>query len=289
MATNLFAACRVKGDLVVKRVSLDGTIQDEVGGIFAQQRQDFFDKVDEEIAFDGKWKPDSNQLLKMDNVPDAQMLFETVTVNPTTVDELDISNLASEGIKALFTGEVTDGTERVLVQRFTLQQVLSRKNLFWASGNSFRRFEYPVLSLPSGLVFVIEGGYIKFRNYGILRPILDTQEVFREATEGEMQSFAGHFSWPAEHTGGFFEFADPVARKLVNESLTLGVFASFTPEDIRAAAAGVEDLDVVLEDGKLVPPSSRRDLKKLLHFLTEDLLISPLTGNQYLTNSKRPA
>ena len=41
------------------------------------------------------------------------------------------------------------------------------------------------------------------------------------------------------------------------------------------------------ENGKLVVPSSKREFKKLLRLLNDDLLESPLTQAKYETNSKR--
>ena len=151
MPENLFAASRINGELVPRRVRLDGTIQDEIEEIFAQQEQDFFEGVDEEVLFDGRWKPDANELLLLELTEETVMFRETLNMNANAVDPVDLANFATSGIKALFTGQPgADG--RVLVQRFTGVQVLGRKFAVFLQGNSFRRLTAPSFTLATSLV-----------------------------------------------------------------------------------------------------------------------------------------
>ena len=136
MPENLFAACRINGELVPRRVRLDGTIQDQIETIFVGQEQSFFDGVDDEISFDGRWKPDVNEVLTVGLTPESEMFRHALNMNANAVDDLDLANFAASGIKALFTGEEGDDG-RVLVQKFTGAQVLSKKMPFSCRGTRF--------------------------------------------------------------------------------------------------------------------------------------------------------
>ena len=153
MPENLFAACRMNGELVSRRVQLDGTIQDQVEGVFVHQAQTFFEGVDEEVPFDGRWKPDQHELLTMAVTPEAEILQETLNGNPIAVEPLDIANFANAGVKALFTSDGTNDAGRVLVQLFTGGQVLDRKITLFLQGNSFRRLTVPAFTLASSPYF----------------------------------------------------------------------------------------------------------------------------------------
>jgi len=61
MPQNLFAACRMDGELSAKRVHLDATVQQAIENIFAQQEAAFREGVTDEVAFDGSWKPDDEE------------------------------------------------------------------------------------------------------------------------------------------------------------------------------------------------------------------------------------
>ena len=85
---------------------------------------------------------------------EALLLRNTLTLNVVAVPELNVANSANEGIKALFTGQGADGSDRVLVQRFTGGQLLGRKFPLILDGNSFTRLTAPAFVLGTSLTFV---------------------------------------------------------------------------------------------------------------------------------------
>ena len=286
MPENLFAACRINGELVARRVRLDGTIQSQVEGIFAHQAEQFNEGVDVEIPFDGRWKPDENELLTVEATPEAESLVETLKKNPTEVEPLDLANFANAGVKALFTGDGTLGEERVLVQRFTVGQVLDRKFALVLRGNSFRRLTEPTFSLAGSLTFVIDHGLIKFKSFSNLRTILDVMDIYRDATDQELRDFAGHPSLRVEELEDFVLTADQVTRKLINAVVASGVLDAHAPTEIKQAAASTQ-LDLELQGGRIVLPAERRALKDVLQFLDESRYNGPLSGQTFVTNSRK--
>ena len=242
--------------------------------------------MDEEVPFDGRWKPDENELLTVEVTPEAETLRETLDGNPTAVETLDLANFANYEIKALFTGDGTNDAGRVLVQRFTAGQVLDRKFTLILQGNSFRRLTAPAFALANSLAFVIDGGLIKFKSFSNLRSIFDVKEIYRVATDQELRYFAGHPSLRVAELESFVLTADQITRKLINAVVASGVLDVYTPTEIQEAAASTQ-LNLELEDGRIILPAERREVKDLLQFLDESRYNGPLSGRTYVTNSRR--
>ena len=289
MPENLFAACRVNGELVPRRVQLDRTIQNQIEEIFAGQAQAFFEGVDEEVPFDGRWNPDENELLTVESTPEAEMLRETLNGNPLAVDSLDLGNFENAGIKALFTGGGANDADRILIQRFTAGQILNRRFAVFRQGNSFRRLIAPAFTLANSLAFVIADGVIKFKSFQNLRAVFDVMEIYREATDEEVRGFAGHPSLHVAELEDLLLTADQVTRKLINVVTASGVLDDYTPIEIRDAAARTQLAIELGDDGRMVLPAERREVKDLLKFLDESRYNGPLSGRTYITNSRRPA
>lgn len=119
MPQNLFVACRTAAGLVAKRVRLDQAVQQQVEGIFNQQEADFRDGITSEVAFDGSWTPDEDEFLTIDIPQEAAIFVSAINANPVSIPDINTANIASEGIKAIFTGVSANGATKVLVQRFS--------------------------------------------------------------------------------------------------------------------------------------------------------------------------
>ena len=129
---------------------------------------------------------------------------------------------------------------------------------------------------------------IKFKSFSNLRSILDVLEIYQDATDEEVRGFAGHPHLSVEDLDEFVLNADQVTRKLINAVVASGVLDDYTPTQIQTAAA-MTQLAVELEDDRIVLPVERREVKNLLQFLDESRYNGPLSGQTYVTNSRRPA
>ncbi|MBB4105906.1 MULTISPECIES: DUF4868 domain-containing protein [Alphaproteobacteria] len=288
MPQNLFVACRTAAGLVAKRVRLDQAVQQQVEGIFNQQEADFRDGITSEVAFDGSWTPDEDEFLTIDTPQEAAIFVSAINANPVSIPDINTANIASEGIKAIFTGVSANGATKVLVQRFSPQQLLSRRFSLLQDGNAFRRLSDPAFSLDTGLTCVIEGGKVKFRSFHKLRAIINLIDVYRAATDQEVQDFAAHAHFEVTNAASFLAAADQTIRKLVHAIGRSGTLGTYTVPQIETACGAV-GVAVTVNNGRLVMPDDRADIKKLLRFLDDGLYEAPLTGQRYITNSKRPA
>lgn len=288
MPQNLFATCRVNGALIAKRIRLDQAVQQQIETIFNQQETEFRDGITSEVAFDGSWTPDDDEFLTIDVPQEAVIFTDTLNANPVSIPDIDTVNFEAEGIKGIFTGVAVNGSMKVLVQRFSPQQILSRRFSLLQNGNAFRRLSDPAFSLDSGLTCIIEDGKVKFRSFHKLRAIISLLDVYRTATDQEVQAFASHAHFEVANATAFIATADQTIRKLVHAISNGGVLNNYTVVQIEAACNAV-GMAVTVNNGKLIMPTDRAEIKKLLRFLDDGLYQAPLTGVRYVTNSKKPA
>lgn len=289
MPQNLFAACRNdQGDLIVKRVRLNANVQQQVEAIFASQEAAFRNGVTSEVQFDGTWTPDEDEFLTIDVPAEAQVFGDAITANATAVQDVDTTAFAQEGIKALFTGMIVNGSPKVLVQRFTSQQVLERRFALLQDGNAFRHLSEPAFTLDNGLACIIEGGLIKFKSQFKLRSIINMIDIYRAATDQEVQAFAGHAALHVTDIQAFTEMTNQVSRKLIHAISNNGTLDNHTPAQIQSAAAAT-GLAIDVNNGKIVVPDTHAEVKSLLQFLNESRYSGPLSGQAYVTNSQRLA
>lgn len=287
MPQNLFAACRMDGELSAKRVHLDATVQQAIENIFAQQEAKFREGVTDEVAFDGSWKPDEEEFLTIDVPAEAAIFEATILGNATAIPDLDATHFAEEGIKALFTGSARNGAAKVLVQRFTSQQVLSRRFSLLQDGNAFRQLTDPAFTLDNSLTCIVEDGKIKFKSMQKLRSIIDMMELYREATDAEVQAFAGHTNLTVWDVPAFVAATNQTSRKLIHSVAASGILDHYTPAEIQTAAQST-GLTVTIQNGKVEMPREHGGIKALLQFLNESRYSGPLSHHPYVTNSQRP-
>lgn len=286
MTQNLFAACRHNGSLVVRRVRLDATVQVAVAALFASQESNFRNGVDTEVDFNGTWNPEDNEILTIDIPTEAEIFEEAINANATSIQDIDTTNFAGEGIRALFTGSTLNGVTKVLVQRFTSMQVLQKKWALLQDGNAFRQLTEPAFSLDNALTCIIENDKVKFKSQHKLRSIIDMQDIYREATDQEVRDFSAHVNLEVSDVNNFLGVADQTTRKLISAISRSDTLNNYTVADIQTAANRV-GVTINVQNGKIVMPSTRADVKNLLRFLDDSLYEAALTGQRYITNSKR--
>lgn len=285
---SLFAACRVEGVLQVKRVRLDAAVQRSVMDLFEGQEQEFREGVTDEVPFCGNWNPDPEEVLTIEIPAEAEIFEATIRGNATAVPNVDTEHFTEEGIKALFTGRVRNNRATVLIQRFTSQQVLSKRFALFQERNAFRRLTETAFSLDSKLACIVENGLIKFKSVGNLRSIIDMIEIYREATNQEVVDFAAHRSLHIADVQNFVANTNQTCRKLIHAISDNHVLNDYTPAEIQTAAQAT-NLTVNITNGRIAVPADGASIKELLQFLNESRYSGPLSHRPYVTNSQRPA
>lgn len=286
---NLLAICRTANGFTLKRVVTTQPVQNMLEGVFLAQETTFQNGITDEVDFDGSWKPDENELLRSAVSDEMTAIWSLTQQNVTALDELDAPNFLSEGVRATCVVVGNGASRRLLIQNFSSRQILGRTALaFVYDGNTFNQLTSPAFTLATNLSAVMTQTHLKFRSYNNVKMIFDLANLYQEATNAQIDTFAGHASLHVADVNGFKGFADQTLRKLVNAISKKAVLDNFTPAQIATAAAQAT-LDVLLDNGRIVIPQNKADAKKLMHFLDEGFYRGPLSGVAYITNSKRRA
>lgn len=285
----LFALTNIAGSRVL-RFPLSNEVSAEVDAVFQTQFQAFMNGIEQTIPFDGRYTPDPGELLAIENFQDVDGMLDAVA-NPLGVDQFVPQAHPLESIKALFSGvQMDNGAWRVLIQCFENRRLIATKGftLFY-SGNTFQKMTDAGLALDTKLLAVLEGTSLKFQSFHFLRRALDVSEHFNEATQEEMQAFAGHEKLHVDNLQQFLNGANTVIRRKIALIKQSGVLENFTTEQIVGTAQTFNVQIQTTGDGKIVLPTNPTQLRRLLRFLDEDYYESPLSQTRFLSNSKRVA
>jgi hypothetical protein len=278
------------GSCQIKRIRVNNPLQSELIQIFEDQRVFFEQGVDTEVGFNGDWKPDANEVLTIYDISESTLMTDAINANASSFRDVNISNFSNEPIKAIFTGITTNGQTKVLVQKFSSRQALSLNQLpllKMQTGNTFVKTTDDIFTIDNKLVAIIEGNKTKFKSFHNARMVFDLSEFYREATDEDLTQMSQHASLEITDLASFISEADTQVRKMAHSIKSSGVLDNYTVIQISTAAANFPDLPVVVSNGKIALPSDKKELKEVLHFLLEDIYKGPLSGSDYLTNSKR--
>jgi hypothetical protein len=265
---------------------MSNPVQQSIETLFGDQEHNFRANRPNEVTFDGDWNPDDDELLTLDVMPEADILIQAASVNALALPVIDTANFETEGIKAIFTKVGNAGALKLRVQRFTVQQLLNRKRALLLQQNNFRELAETAFTLGTSLTCIIEDGLIKFDSYHNLRAVFDLTEFFAVATDADIDNLAAHASLNIDDINVFKDDANQTIRKLVHKVLSSGVLDQHTPQDIQQRASNT-GLAITLNNGAIEMPQDKTLARQFLRFLDDSLYEAPLSGQRYMTNSKR--
>lgn len=273
------------------RFSLSQEVQSELTAYLQDQENNFVDRNQDEIPFDGKYKPDPGEVLVVTGFDDIDGLADAIT-NPLSIPEVSPTPEAFGTIKALFSGYVDqNGITTVLIQHFDKKRVISTNGFsIFHAAHVYKKIEGVGLTVDSKLTAILRDGTLKFHSFHLLRQIFDVSEYYKEATDGDIQQFANIACVMVGDSTKLIAISDTWVRRklwLISQSQILD---KVPVADIKAVAAEFHiELKTEIDKGveKLVIPIEKKQLKTILRFLDEDYYKSPLLSNYYLANSKR--
>ncbi len=155
------------------------------------------------------------------------------------------------------------------------------------TGNTFVKTTDDIFTIDTKLVAIIEGNKTKFKSFHNARMVFDLSEFYREATDEDLTQMSQHASLEIADLAIFISEADTQVRKMAHSIKSSGVLDAYTVAQISTAAANFPDIPVAVNNGKITLPRGKKELKEVLHFLLEDIYKGPLSGSDFLTNSKR--
>lgn len=288
--TNLFALLDDE-ETPIRRIPLTNQFQQELGTFFSKQQQDFIaDK--QTIAFTGSYNVDLGEIFQIEDYPLPDVISNSLR-NPLNNPVLNL-NTETHRIKALFTGNWTDQEQKVSFQVFDTSKLLSKGWTLIGSGDTYKKLEEPGLVLQEKLTAHYSEGSLLFVSYHNTKRFLDLSEYYAAATDTDLDTFAENELFEFEDQDTFKGNADSIIRKKIALLQRNNVLDNLSVNDIEIVAndlnqhvAEEHKINVAINNGKLVIPKDKKQLKELIRFLDEDYVTAPLTKRRCLTNSKQ--
>lgn len=278
--TNLFALLDDE-QTPIRRIPLTDGFQQELGNFFDDQHQKFVGDR-QEIEFTGSYNVDAGEIFRIQNYP----LLGAITNALSNPLNCSILNLIEEThrIKSLFTGIWTDRKKQVRFQVFDSGKLLKKGWTLIGSGNTYKKLEEPGLILQDKLTALYIDGNLLFISYHNTKRFLDLSNYYIEATDADLDTFAENELFEFEDQDSFKSNADSIIRKKIALLQKNNVLDNLSVNDIEAVAnefnqhVGEEyKIIIAVNDGKLIIPKDKKQLKELIRFLDEDYVTAPLT------------
>lgn len=216
------------------------------------------------------------------DTPDVIENYKPINAKGKTEDGYDI--------RAIVIGAKDDQGYYLAGQRFTQRQVvvkpkgfnlLFRQDMFVEEERGFS------INIGETIDCVFIGDGLIFERYNDANGVFDLSEYYRTATQSEVDQFSNN---PAFEISDADTFARSVAgismRKKIAKIIDLGTLNDVGK--IRTNATKV-NVDIAFTDdgSKVKIPEDKKELKKVMAFLAEELYPGLFTNNTYLSNSTR--
>jgi len=276
----------------VRWIPLTADLGAELNQFFAKQLNDFQGNK-QQIEFSGGYNTDGGEIFTIAEFPLPEFI-STALSNPLPLQKLNLSE-ETHRIKALFTGAWKNGVNTVNFQVFDAGKLLKKGFTLIGSGQTYKKLEEPGLVLQDKLAAHYADGTLYFSSYHTANRFLDLNPYYREATDADLEIFVTTPLFAFEDEASFKDNADSIVRKKVALLQKNKVLEDLSVMDIQNIAINFnQDLPAefhisvkISEDGKLVVPKDKKQLKELIRFLDEDYVLAPLTKRKCLTNSKQ--
>lgn len=274
----------------VLRMPLASNVQAGITELFRGQEHEFFQGIEEEIKFDGMYRPEENELLYINNFDDVDGIKSAI-LRPQSCQEFVFKNGSLESIKALFSGYVKNGTIRILLQGFDRRRIINANGFSLVhSENAFTKFDGGGLTLDNKLTALIEDDQLKFASFHYLRQIFDMSAYGKEATDQDLKVFIQNPALQFSDTQAFLDAADSWVRRKVILIQQSGILDNCSASKIVATAKYCDlHLQLLGATGqeRIVMPLDRQEVKQILRFLDEDYFQSPQSTMKYMAKARR--
>lgn len=273
----------------IEKFVLTRDTQKEINEHFEKLWSQYMKDEVEAIEFDGRYKPDENEVLMIKNYKLETDILEAVK-SPNSVEIFTPSKKNMDKIKHFFMS-VEGSDPAIIFQKATNTQMITTHgvSMFHKNG-TFQKAPQFGINISDKLDCIYSGKSLYFRSYFMARQIFDLKDHYKTATEYEVKSFACSSSISVQCTDTFYSNSDQFVRRkiaLINDSKVL---VHNTANDIVLKAMQYDlDIPIVKENGveKLVLPNDKKELKQVLKFLDEDIYKGTFTEKIFETNSKR--
>lgn len=120
--------------------------------------------------------------------------------------------------------------------------------------------------------------------------MIDTSTIFSTATDEQIRDFAGTYEdlFDINNIDTFVSGSNRNARKYIASLIRSNVLQGIEVETLREASQET-GLGIATRNGKIVMPAGSKEITELMRFLNDGRYRGPVSGDPYITNSRRPA
>ena len=240
------------------------------------------------IIFDGSYKPDEDESLKIENFDLSDEIQEAIN-KPLGVDKLVANDGNELNIRAIFLTLSDDSeNEKIVFQRTQKRQLLlgGRITLFW-SNDTFISTQKPGVVITDSIDAYYENGTLYFTSYYWANQIFNLNKYYRQATDDDIRDFCQNNCFYVADLDSLVSASNNWTRKKIAYILDTGVLEKNTTDYILQEANNLGLQFETNEENKIVFPADLKSQKELLSYLADEIYKGRLSDDVYLTNSKR--
>lgn len=286
----LFALMDKNTASTILRVNTDNPTDIKLLKTFQDQSRYFDAHHSNKVSFYAGYKPSYDECFELNNFINSAPLIDAVT-RDTAIPQWDPKVIGLEHIKALFMGIDPTNDSIIAVQTFNKSQILDISKSLFLSENTFTMAASDGFNIDDKVTAIIDGDTIRFKSFHKLRSIFNMDSYFTEATDQDLENFSKHMKFNLPQGFDLKVVADTVIRNKITLINTSGILDNESIPKLKMAAQKINfQLDTIGSGAteKIVMPQGKKEIKKLLEFLDEDIFTSELSQKIYKSNSKRP-
>lgn len=286
----LAAIIKQRNTVRLMRVPLHQRLQEELAQSWSDQYDAFVNDIDA-IDFNAGYQPEAHERFRINDYElpvwiAGETSQSVASLNAVTANDELLES--TKGIVAFARNGAGEGL--VLFQNFNRSHIIRPGRFLFLQNNTYETTQRSGLTLDNKLsaVYLPATDTLLFHNFRTVNTFLPLSAFYDEASEREIIEVLNHQLLAPEDAESLARNSNQWFRKRFAMLRDSGVLNQYTAQEIAKRSTGYE-VDVRLMGGQIVFPRDRRDSKKLLQFLNEELFRGPITETLYETNSKREA
>lgn len=289
--STVFLLASKKNGFKVYRLNCDNTVKSLFIEVFNTSLKDNIDEF-EEISFQLGYQLNEDEIWKIDNFNIPSEITYALE-NPDTIElysPVDETGITADGyyIKSFFMGELVNDKHLIKFQRFEKSQILKRKKrTIIYKNNMFIKNEDFCLNILDALDAIYYDNTFKFINYTNANKVLPLGEYYREATQEEVDNFKTLEIFTLSNEVSFDKYTSAHnVRGQIAKILDSDVLSQHTANQLKDIATSY-NINIEIQDDKIVIPTEKKDIKYFLTFLSEKIYKGPLSGKTLISSSTR--
>lgn len=282
---------RRRDDPSLLQIPLSGELQKDLAATWTAQMDSFLDEI-EPVEFDPGYQPERHERFRIADYELPDWLADESSLTLPDLDRMD-KNQASVNSIAGTVGMARDeqGDDLMMFQNFTSSRVIRPGRILFLEGNTYEGNDRPGMTLDTVLsaMYRASSGELLFRNFRTVNTFLPLANYFEEASRETILEVLDHYSLEVANAEAVSIHADQWTRKRFALLKDSGILDRYSPEQLKDFSEGYDASIETDENGRILFPDDKAEMKRVLQFLVEERFIGAITQTLYETNSKKRA